>query len=207
MRLLVILLILPASILLLSGKGYALNLNDPVDKYSLSGCWFAFNKKELNAPINLANNSMIHSSPSSIKCNHSYGLIDNFNHHRINIPMQNIETDNAGKFIDKVRDYLICRLTSLKIKNKTDSKIHLICNPKLLLDFYLHREVKPVWVTKDGLNNKAEVFINAIVQAEHEGLNSETYHQENILTLLTQIKLGIAKDTDESKKLAELDLL
>jgi len=207
MRRLIILLILQGSILLLSGNGYALNLNDPVDKYSLSGCPFAFDKKELNGPINLANNSMIHSAPSLIKCNHSYGLIDNFNHHRINIPMQNIETDNAGKFIDKVRDYLICRLTSLKIKNKTDSKIHLICNPKLLLDFYLHREVKPVWVTKDGLNNKAEVFINAIVQAEHEGLNSETYHQENILTLLTQIKLGIAKDTDESEKLAELDLL
>ncbi|MBW2643278.1 MAG: hypothetical protein JRC89_07865, partial [Deltaproteobacteria bacterium] len=207
MRLLVILLILPGSILLLSGNGYALNLNDPVEKYSLSGCWFAFVKKELNGPINLPNNRMFHSSPSLIKCSHSYGLIDNFNHHHINIPMQNIETDNAGKFIDKVHNYLICRLNSLKIKNKIDSKLHLICNPKLLLDFYLHREVKPVWVTKDGLSNKAEIFINTIVQADHEGLNSETYHQEDISTLLTQIKLGTAKDTDESEKLGELDLL
>ena len=207
MRFLVILLILPGSILLLSGSGYALNLNDPVDKYALSDCWFPFVKKELNGPINLANNSMIHSSPSLIKWSHFYGLIDNFNHNRINIPMQNIETDNTGKFIDKVCDYLICQLTSLKIKNKIDSKLHLICNPKLLLDFYLHREFKPVWVTKDGLGNKAEIFINTIVQADHEGLNSEIYHQEDISTLLTQIKLGIAEDMDESEKLGELDLL
>jgi murein L,D-transpeptidase YcbB/YkuD len=207
MRLLVILLILPGSILLLSGNGYALNLNDPVDNYSLSGCWLPFDKKELNGPINLANNSMFHSSPFLIKCNHSYGLIDNSNYHRINIPMQNIETDNAGKFIDKVRDYLICQLTSLKIKNKTDSKIHLMCNPKLLLDFYLHREVKPVWVSKDGLNSKAEVFINTIVQADHEGLNSKIYHKEDISSLLAQIKFGMAKDMDESEKLAKLDLL
>jgi len=207
MRLLVILLILPGSILLLSGNGYALNLNDPVDKYALSGCWFSFDKKELNGPINFADNSMIHRFPTLIKCNQSYGLIDNFNHNRINIPMQNTEIGNACNFTDKVRNYLISRLTSLKIKNKIDSKTHLICNPKLLLDFYLHREVKPVWVTKDGLNNKAEIFINAIVQADHEGLDSEIYHQEDILNLLTHIKLGIAKDTDESEKLAELDLL
>ncbi|MGB2929942.1 MAG: hypothetical protein WBB70_13620, partial [Desulfobacterales bacterium] len=185
MRLLAILLILPGSILLLSGNGYALNLNDPVDKYALSGCWFSFDKKELDAPINLAHNSMIHRSPSLIKFNHSYGLIDNFNHNRINIPMQNTEIGNACNFTDKVRNYLISRLTSLKIKNKIDSKLHLICNPNLLLDFYLHRGVKPVWVTKDGLNNKAEIFINAIVQADHEGLDSEIYHQEDILTLLT----------------------
>ncbi|MBW1985123.1 MAG: L,D-transpeptidase family protein [Deltaproteobacteria bacterium] len=193
--------------MLLSGNGYALNLNDPVEKYSLSGCWFAFDKTELNGPINLANNNMFHSSPSLIKCSHSYGLIDNFNHNRINMPVQNTEIGNARDFTDKVHNYLIFRLTSLKIKNKIDSKLHLICNPKLLLDFYLHREVKPVWVTKDGLSNKAEIFINTIVQADHEGLNSETYHQGNILTLLTQIKLGIAKDTDESEKLGELDLL
>jgi murein L,D-transpeptidase YcbB/YkuD len=207
MRLLVILFILPASILLLSGNGYALNLNDPVDRYSLSGCWFAFDKTEINGPINLANISMFHSSPSLIKFNHSYGLIDNFDHNRIIIPTQNIETGNAGNVKDKVRECLISRLTSLKIKNKTASKTQLICNPELILDFYVHSEFKPVWVTKDGLNNKAEVFVNTIIQADHEGLNSETYHQENILTLLTHIKLGIAKDTNESEKLAELDLL
>jgi len=207
MRLLVILLILPGSILLLSGNGSALNLNDPVDKYALSGCWLPFVKKELNGPINLANNSMFHSSPSLIKCSHSYGLIDNFNNNRINIPVQNTEIGNACDFTDKVRNYLISRLTSLKIKNKIDSKLHLICNPNLLLDFYLHRGVKPVWVTKDGLSNKAEIFINTIVQADHEGLNPEIYHQEDISTLLIQIKLGIAKDTGESEKLAELDLL
>ena len=141
MRLLVILFILPASILLLSGNGYALNLSDPVDKYSLSGCWFASDKTEINGPINFSKISMFHSSLPLTKYNHSYGLIDNFNHNRINIPMQNIETGNAGNLTDKVHECLISRLSSLKSKNKTDAKTHLICNPELLLDFYLPRKV------------------------------------------------------------------
>jgi murein L,D-transpeptidase YcbB/YkuD len=207
MRRLVILLFFLGSVLLFYGYGYALNLNDPEDNYSLSDSWLPFDKKEFHASINLAHNSMIQRLPSLIKFNHPYGLIDNFNLDRRTILTQNIETGNAGNIIAKIRECLISRLTSLKIKNKIDSKTRLICNPELILDFYVHREFKPVWVTKEGLNNKTKVFINTIIEAGHEGLNSEAYHGENIMTLLTDIKLGIAKNTHEFDKLAELDLL
>ena len=207
MRLLVFLFILPGSILLLSGNVYSLNLNDQVDKYSLSTYSFPFAKKKRNDHINFAGNSMIPGFFPLIKCNNPCGLIDNSNQSLINIPMQNIETNNCCNFTDEVRECLISRLASLIIKNKIDSKIKLICNPKLLLAFYLHREVKPVWVTKDGLNNKAEVLIKTIIKADHEGLDSENYHQENILTLLTDIKFSLVSDTPEPAKLAELDLL
>ena len=145
MRLLKILLILLGSILLVFGNVYALNLNDQADRYSLSSRSLSFEKKELNAYINPAINSMIKSSPSLIKFNDSYGpneLIDNFNRDRINIPGQNIQTGNGCNVTDKVRECLIFRLTSLPIKNRIYSKTNLICNPELLFDFYLHRKFK-----------------------------------------------------------------
>ena len=206
MRRLVILSIFLASTLLLYGHGYAMNLNDPVDNYSLSGDWLPFDKNELNIPIHLAHNSMIQGVPSLIKFNHSYGLIDNLNLNRIPIPTQNIKTGTAGNVTDKVSEWLISRLTSLKI-NKIDSNTLLICDPELIYDFYVHREFKPVWVTKEGLNTNATVFINIINEADHEGLNSEAYHREDIMILLTHIKLSIANDTHEAEKLSELDLL
>ena len=207
MRLWALLFILPVSILLLSGNVYSLNLNDPVDKYSLNTDSFPFAKNKRNDHINFVGNSMIGGSFSLTKCNNTSGFKDTFNQSLINIPMQNIKTNNCCNLIDEVRECLISKLASLIIKNKIDSKTTLICNPKLLLAFYLHREVKPVWVTKDGLNNKAEVLIKIIIEADHEGLDSETYHQKDILTLLTDIKFSLVSDTPEPAKLAELDLL
>jgi murein L,D-transpeptidase YcbB/YkuD len=210
MRLLKILIILSGSILFLFGNVYALNLNDQADKYFLSSRSLPFEKKELYGYINPAINSMIKSSPSSIKFNDSYepnGLIDNFNRDLINIPRQNIQTGKGCNVTDKVREYLISRLTFLTIKNKIDSKTNLICNPELLFDFYLHRKIKPVWVTKNWLNSKAEVFIKTIVEADHEGLDSAIYHRDDILTLLTDVELNSVLDAFEPEKLAELELL
>ena len=210
MRLSKILIILSGSIFFLFGNVYALNLNDQADRHSLSSRSLPFEKNELYAYINPAINSMIKSSPSLIKFNDSYGsngLIDNFTRDLINIPGENIQTGNDFNVTDNVRTYLLSRLTSLTIKNKIDSKTNLICNSALLFDFYLHRKIKPVWVTKDGLSNKAEVFIKTIIEADHEGLNSATYHRDDILTLLANIELNSVLDAFEPAKFAELELL
>ena len=153
---------------------------------------------------------MIKSSPSLIKSNNTNGpsgLFDNFNRELINIPKQNLQTGNDSNITDKVREYLISRLTSLAIKNKLDPKTNLICNPKLLLDFYLHRNLQPVWVTEDGLSKKAEVFIKTIIEANHEGLDSSTYHRDKILALNTNVEFNILLDGFEPAKRAELELL
>ena len=86
MRLMAILLILLGIILLIYSNVFALNLNDQADKYSLSSCSLPFATKELNGHINLASNSIIPSSPSLIKFNNPYGIIDDINHNIINIP-------------------------------------------------------------------------------------------------------------------------
>jgi murein L,D-transpeptidase YcbB/YkuD len=207
MRPLILIFILSGSILLLFGNGYSLNLNDQVDKYSLTTYSFPFAKKKQNDHINFAGNTKIPGSFSLIRCNNPCGFIDAFNQSIITIPMQHIETNNFCNFTDGVRECLISKLSSLIIRNKIDCKITLICNPKLLFSFYLHRKVKPVWVSKDGLNNTAEILINTIIEAEHEGLDSETYHQKNILTLLTDIKFSLLSNIPEPSNLAELDIL
>ena len=209
MRLLKI-LILSGSILFLFGNVYALNYYCRVDKYSLTNRSVPFEKKDLNGDINPAIHSMIKSSPSLIEYNDSYepnGLIDNFNRGLINIHRQNIPTYNGSNLTDKVREYLFSQLTSLSIKNKLDAKTDLICNLELLFDFYLHRNIQPVWVTKDGLNHKANVFIKTIVDADHEGLDSSTYHRDDILTLLENVELNSVFDAFEPAKYAKLELL
>ena len=121
--------------------------------------------------------------------------------------MQHMENHNRCNFTDEVRECLISLLVPLVIQNKIAPKTTLICNPKLLFAFYLHREIKPVWVSKNGLKSKAEVLIKTIIEAEHEGLDSETYHQQNILNLVSDIALSIKLHTPEHAKIAELDLL
>jgi hypothetical protein len=202
----VLIFILSGSILLLFGNGYPLNLNDHLDKYSLTIYSFPFAKKKQNDHINFAGSTKIPGSFSLIMCNNPCGFIDNFYQSLINIPMQNMENHNRSNFTDEVRECLISLLGSLIIQNKIDPKNTLICNPKLLLAFYLHREVKPVWVAKDGLKTKVIVLIKTIIDAEHEGLHSETYHQKDILKLVSDITLSIISHTPEHAKIAELGI-
>ena len=210
MRLLKIQIILLGSILFLFGNVYALNLHYRVDKYSLNNRSLHFDKEKVDGYIYPAVNSMMNSFPSLIKFNDSYGnkeSIENFSRDLIYIPKQNIETENGRIVTDTVRDHLISRLKSLTVKNKTDTKTNLICNPDLLFDFYVHRKIKPVWVTKDRLNNKAEVFIKTIIEADHEGLDASIYHRDDILSLVRILELNSVFDAFEPAKYAELELL
>jgi len=210
MRLLKIFIILFGSILFFFGNVFAINFICRVDKYSLTNRSLPFGKKDLNDYINPEINSMIKSPPSSIKFNHIYGskrLIENFNHNVTHIPEQKIQTYNGSNLTDKVREYLISQLISLRIKNKLDSKTNLICNPELLLDFYLHQNKQPVWVNQDGLSKKANIFIKTIIEADHEGLDPSTYHRDDILTLLSNIELNSVLDAFEPEKYAKLELL
>jgi len=210
MRLLKILTIALGSILFLFGNVYALNFYCRADKYSLTNRSLPFDKKAFNCDINPAITSLIKSSASLIDINDTYrpsGFIDNFASNLTNIPNQNVHTENGINVTDKVREYLLSRLASLSNKNKSDTKINLICDPEFLLDFYLHRNIQPVWVTKDGLNHKANVFIKTITEADYEGLDSSTYHRDEILTLVENIELNGVLDAYEPEKSAKLDLL
>ena len=210
MRLSKILIVVLGSILFFFGNAYALDLNYRVDKYSMNNYSLPLDKKQLNSYRHPNVNSMINRSFSLIKLNDSYEnkeSIENFSRGLIYIPNQKIETGNGLIVTDTVRDHLISRLKSLADKNKIDSKTNLICNPDLLFDFYLHRKIKPLWVTKDRLNNKAEVFIKTIIEADHEGLDASIYHRDDILSLVRILELNSVFDAFEPAKYAELELL
>ena len=207
MKIVAIVFILLESIFLLFSNGYALSLNDPVEKYSLSQGLFPFLSKELDGRDNFSGNGMIQTPPFLTKLTHSFGSFDTYSQNPTNAPVEHTETHHGSNFTDTVRERLRSRLAALTLRNKIELKTHLICNPALLLDFYLHREVQPVWVTEDGLNTQAEVLIETIRKADLEGLDSKTYHQDDILTLLTDIEHSIAMDMSEPEKSAELELL
>jgi murein L,D-transpeptidase YcbB/YkuD len=207
MRRLLLLVFLLGSIFLLYVNGYSLNLNDRVDKCSLNPCPFSLATEKRNDHINFSDSNMSTGPFPMIKYHNPFGFVDNFNQSFAPIPMQNIKTRHWFHFTDEVHERLISMAGALTNKNKINNRIAPICNPTLLLSFYNRREFKPVWVSKDGLNNKARVLINTIIGAEHDGLDSETYHQEDILKLVTDIKIGTVSDTLEPEKLAELDLL
>ncbi len=210
MRLSKILIVVLGSILFFFGNAYALDLHYRVDKYSMNNYSLPLDKKQLSGYPHPAVNTMINRSFSLINFNDSYGnkeSIENFSRGLIYIPNQKIETGNGRIVTDTVRDHLISRLKSLAEKNKIDSKTNLICNPDLLFDFYLHRKIKPLWVTKDRLNNKAEVFIKTIIEADHEGLDASIYHRDDILSLVRILELNSVFDAFEPAKYAELELL
>ncbi|MFZ0481949.1 MAG: L,D-transpeptidase family protein [Desulfobacterales bacterium] len=203
-------IILLGIILFLFGNAYALDLHCRVDKYSLNNRSLPLVKKQPDGYLHSTVTNMINSFPSLIKFNDSYGnkeSIENFSRGLIYIPNQNIETGNGRIVTDTVRDHLISRLKSLAVKNKTDYKTNLICNPDLLFDFYVYRKIKPVWVTKDSLNNKAKVFIKTIIEADHEGLDASIYHRDDILSLVRILELNSVFDAFEPAKYAELELL
>ena len=207
MRIVAIVFILLESFFLLSSNGYALVLNDPVEKYSLSRYLFPLVTEELDGRGNFSCNGMMTPPRFSAKLNHSFGSLDNPHQNSIDVPVQPAEIQKGSSFTDSVRDHLRSRLADLPLGSKTELKTHLICNPALLLEFYGRRKIQPVWVTGDRLNTKAEVLIRTIRSADQEGLDANTYHRDDIFNLRTDIEHSTAMDISEPAKFAELELL
>ena len=198
------------SIIFFFGNVYAMNSNDQRDKYLSSSYTLLIVSKNLQGDIGISVDTMIKPAPFLFAYKKPYGskgFIDTVNFNPINIPEQNIKTGSNLKVNDKVIEYLKSRLTLLTIKHIIDPKNSLNCDPDFLFSFYLHREFNPVWINKEGLNKKAEDFIGMLLRTEYEGLDSSIYHRDDILSLLTHIKLNSIYRIFEPEKFAELELL
>jgi murein L,D-transpeptidase YcbB/YkuD len=210
MKLINIQLVLSMGILFLSSNSYALNYNFQRNSYSLTNHSIPLEKIQLSFYINPVAFSRIKASPflNPFEDQHDRnGLIDNFHQDLIDIQSLSKPSDNGFDVTVKLQRCLLSRITSLMIKNKTGADKSLISNPELLFHFYLHRKIKPVWVTQNGLSNKADTFIKRIIEADHEGLDSAIYHRYDILTLLGDIELDSVLDAFDPAKFVKLELL
>lgn len=210
MRLLTIPLILLTSILCVFGFVNALNVYDGADRSALNSCSLLSVDTEQYDPLDPSANGMIHNAISLIKFKNPfepYELMNSLNRNPIEIPVQNIQTKSGCDVTDMMRKYLMFRFTSLTIEKKQDAKITLICNPEFLFDFYLQREMKPLWVSRHGLNTPAEVLVKILGEADYEGLDAATYHRDDILKLLKNVEHKRLAQPPDHEKLAELELL
>lgn len=204
-----ILLIFLGNIFILSVNIDALSWHDPVDKNSVVDSLIPGVGKDLQHHITLAENHSFNGPPSFIKLNDPLGLFSTINWRLVKPLRKHQETQNICDVINNFREVLISRLTSgtsEPIKKKTDFKARLICNPKLLLDFYFHQEFQPVWVTQSGLNNKGKILLKTLHKADREGFDTRLYHLDDILTSLNDIESGKQMDMPIPEKFVELDL-
>lgn len=206
--LLVVLFILSGSMFILSVDIDALSWYETTDKNFSADSLIPVEAKTIHENIDFAENPTINESPSFIRRNNFFffELFNKINQDPIEISRRHQEIQNNCDFIDKIRGILTFRLTSGSIKNKTDPKLHLICNPELLFDFYLSQGLQPAWISETGLNYRGKILLNILQEADHEGFDIRMYHLDDILTLLKDIESDKPMDTSGPEIFAELDL-
>ncbi len=80
----------------------------------------------------------------------------------------------------------------------------LICGLQVIPSFYLNRSYEPVWFDFNGLRPTVRPLINAIQQADREGLNPSDYHLSTLEQLLTELSAQTFPP-DESQAIAWAD--
>ena len=84
----------------------------------------------------------------------------------------------------------------------------LIHASSMLEDFYKKRDFQPAWIGSEGPLTQVDHLINAIEEADLEGLTPDYYHLTSIKTLLREVRETRKKKTLLiSEIMADLDLL
>lgn len=79
-----------------------------------------------------------------------------------------------------------------------------ICGSQIIPTFYAQHEYKPIWIDAYGLNAEAFALLQAIGQADREGLNPMDYHQQAIEAILSSL---LAPNTAQMDNWTDLELL
>jgi murein L,D-transpeptidase YcbB/YkuD len=109
---------------------------------------------------------------------------------------------------DQVRDQLRSRLDGAGCAAEFFRLKGLICEPSVIRDFYERRSFRPAWTADDGPLPHVEPFLQAVRQADQEGLRPADYHLFNIQEALKEIQPGLAHGGPlDPERLADLDLV
>ncbi len=111
-------------------------------------------------------------------------------------------------FFPQVRD---------RIKLQVEAEIHqqgytcrgeIICGLQVIPIFYQNRDFAPKWFGVDGLHPSALTLVEAIRNADREGLNSEDYHLNAIEQILHELSdEAFPPDSSKAHRWADLDLM
>jgi len=118
------------------------------------------------------------------------------------------ERVEATNLSAQVRDVLRNRIEAAGTPPKILCRGELICGSAALPRFYERRLFRPAWIADDGPLPQVESFVQAVQEADREGLRPEGYHLANIKSLLAELRQDmILKTPLNLEKLADLDLL
>jgi murein L,D-transpeptidase YcbB/YkuD len=119
-----------------------------------------------------------------------------------------IQIVDAENLFDEVRELLRNRIEAagnpLRI-NVGDESIHAsLALPR----FYEARVYQPAWIDNDGPRHRADALINAIHEADREGLRPDDYHLSSIEALVSEIRQNPSqRESLTPRSLVDLDLL
>ncbi|MEJ2158158.1 MAG: L,D-transpeptidase family protein [Desulfobacteraceae bacterium] len=84
----------------------------------------------------------------------------------------------------------------------------IICGLQTIPIFYQNRDFAPKWFGVDGLHPSALTLVEAIRNADREGLNSEDYHLNAIEQILHELSdEAFPPDSSKAHRWADLDLM
>jgi murein L,D-transpeptidase YcbB/YkuD len=115
---------------------------------------------------------------------------------------------SAAPLGDQVRDMIRNRVEASRTPEEVVCRGELICESEVLPRFYENRLFWPAWSDGSEPLSLVDVFIEALQDANLEGLRGADYHLDSIKSLLGELRMQQAGGRrPEAAMLADLDLL
>lgn len=109
---------------------------------------------------------------------------------------------------DVIRKQLLLKLDKISSSPKFACRGEILCGSLAIPRFYERRDFRPAWIVGGDPLPQADSLINAIREADREGLRPDDYHLANIQSLLVEVRKNkVEGKLNYSEKLVDLDLL
>ena len=119
--------------------------------------------------------------------------------------LQNVAAENLS---DHVREVLRNRIEAAGIPPNMSVGEEVIHASVALPRFYEARVYQPAWSDNDGPRHQADALINAIHEADREGLRPDDYHLSSIEAIISEIRHHpFQRKFLNPRRLVDLDLL
>jgi len=119
--------------------------------------------------------------------------------------LQNVAAENLS---DHVREVLRNRIEAAGIPPNISIGEEIIHASIALPRFYEARAYRPAWSDNDGPRQQADALINAIHEADREGLRPDDYHLSSIEAIVSEIRQHpFQRKSLNPRRLVDLDLL